>query len=48
MQNVNDFAAGKCVAMPMIGSSLGGGNWDTISAIIEEESHDFSPVVYQL
>ena len=36
------------VAMPMIGSGLGGGSWDMISAIIEVESTEFQPVVYTL
>lgn len=36
------------VAMPMIGAGLGNGDWDQIEAIIEEESTNFQPVVYQL
>lgn len=36
------------VAMPMIGAGLGGGDWNIISSIIEEESIDFQPVVYTL
>ncbi len=40
---------GDCsVAMPAIGAGLGGGNWEVISAIIEEESINFQPVVYIL
>lgn len=38
----------EAVGMPMIGAGLGGGDWGEISAIIEAESHDFTPVVYQL
>lgn len=34
------------VAMPTIGASLGGGDWKTISQIIEEESKFFQPIVY--
>lgn len=37
------------IAFPMIGSKLGGGDWNTISVIIEQESGDvFQPIVYQL
>lgn len=36
------------VAMPKIGAGLGGGAWDEIAAIIEEESVCFRPVVYML
>lgn len=34
------------VAMPLIGAGLAGGSWKTISAIIEEVSTHFQPVVY--
>lgn len=47
-----DFLCQKCdqrfVAMPKIGSGLGGGDWDVIAAIIEEESTHFQAVVYEL
>lgn len=33
------------IVMPKIGSGLGGGDWKIISAIIEEEAVDFTPVV---
>lgn len=36
------------VAMPKIGAGLGGGDWNIISEIIEEESLFFQPVVYEL
>lgn len=36
------------VAMPKIGAGLGGGDWDIISEIIEEQSFNFQPVVYTL
>ncbi len=36
------------VAMPLIGAGLAQGSWKVIRAIIEEESHDFQPVVYLL
>ena len=38
---------GQRIAMPMIGAGLGGGDWDVISQIIEEDS-TFQPVVYKL
>ena len=38
----------RSVAMPMIGAGLGGGDWNIISKIIEEESVSFQPVVYYL
>jgi O-acetyl-ADP-ribose deacetylase (regulator of RNase III) len=34
------------LAMPKIGAGLGGGDWDTIAAIIEQEMVDVEPVVY--
>jgi hypothetical protein len=34
--------------MPQIGAGLGGGDWRTIEAIIEEEFIEIKPVVYQL
>jgi len=36
------------IAMPMIGAGLGGGDWNVIEAIIENEATNFQPVVYQL
>ena len=36
------------IAMPLIGAGLGGGDWNVISEIIEEESLKFQPVVYEL
>lgn len=36
------------VAMPLVGAGLGGGNWNEIATILEEDSHHFTPVVYQL
>lgn len=34
------------LAMPKIGAGYGGGDWDTIVAIIEQEMVDVEPVVY--
>ena len=39
---------GRKVAMPRIGAGLAGGDWGTIAQIIEEESTNFQPVVYEL
>jgi O-acetyl-ADP-ribose deacetylase (regulator of RNase III) len=36
------------IAMPKIGAGLAGGDWDTIAQIIEQESSNFQPVVYEL
>ncbi len=36
------------VAMPKIGAGLGGGDWKIISEIIEQESTQFFPVVYEI
>lgn len=36
------------IAMPKIGAGLGGGNWEVIQGIIEKESNNFQPVVYDL
>lgn len=36
------------LALPRIGAGLGGGNWEIISAIIEDEITNATPVVYDL
>jgi len=36
------------VALPKIGAGLGGGDWNIISEIIEQEATDFLAVVYEL
>jgi O-acetyl-ADP-ribose deacetylase (regulator of RNase III) len=36
------------VAFPFIGCGLAGGDWQLVSAIIEEESTNFQPIVYSL
>lgn len=36
------------VAMPKIGATLGGGNWNIIEKIIEENMKEVQPVVYYL
>jgi O-acetyl-ADP-ribose deacetylase (regulator of RNase III) len=36
------------VAMPMIGAGLGGGDWTKIVEVIELNSNNFRPIVYQL
>jgi O-acetyl-ADP-ribose deacetylase (regulator of RNase III) len=53
LREVNDFAkllddTLPRIGMPLIGAGLGGGDWKIISAIIEEESTHFQPVVYTL
>jgi len=42
----NDFTQYEKVAMPLIGASLGGGNWAIISSIIENTLTKVQPVVY--
>ena len=37
----------KDVAMPAVGAGLGGGDWNVIEAIIENEAKNFQPVVYK-
>lgn len=48
IRNLNNFEDMKYVAMPQIGSGLGGGDWRVIEGIIENESKRFQPVVYIL
>ena len=51
MKNVNAYCVEHGiarVAMPKIGAGLGGGDWIVIAKIIEDESLDFTPVVYVL
>lgn len=48
MKILNAELAGGQVAMPKVGSQLGGGNWDIISSIIETELTQVTPVVYIL
>lgn len=37
---------GAKLAMPKVGSSLGGGNWDIISTIIDSNAKNYTPIVY--
>lgn len=37
MKELQKMAAGQAIAMPKIGAGLGGGDWNIISEIIEEE-----------
>jgi len=48
IQILNREYSNQDVSMPMIGAGLGGGDWDIIAEIIEDESTQFQPVVYQL
>lgn len=36
------------VGLPRIGADLGGGDWNIISALIEETATDYQPIVYVL
>lgn len=44
-RNLNNIGMKK-VALPKIGSGLAGGDWKVISAIIENESKNYQPIVY--
>jgi len=46
MKAINETIPGEYLAMPRIGAQLGGGNWEIIRKIIEEELTDVYPVVY--
>lgn len=48
MKKLNKNCSENKVAMPMIGAGLGGGDWDVISSIIEQELTDVEPYVYYL
>ncbi|NJO61083.1 MAG: hypothetical protein HC836_23315 [Richelia sp. RM2_1_2] len=49
MQKINKIAIRDLgVAMPLIGAGLGGGDWDIIAQIIEEEIINDVPTVYIL
>lgn len=48
MNNLNLTLSGSVIAMPTIGASLGGGDWNVIAAIIESELKDVQAVVYRL
>lgn len=45
---VEDLGDSPYVAIPRIGAGLGGGDWDTIAKIIQEEMGDHDVVVYDL
>lgn len=50
-ENVDAWCEVNCmdhVAMPMVGSTLGGGNWRIIERLIEETATKYQPVVYVL
>ena len=47
MWEINKFCPGP-VAMPKVGTGLGGGDWNVIAAIIESELKDVKPYVYEL
>ena len=49
MHRLNSYSTSylcDAVAMPLIGAGLAGGDWNVISAIIESEFKDVTPVVY--
>lgn len=44
-RNLNVLNIGE-VALPKIGAGLAGGDWNVISAIIENEAKNYKPIVY--
>lgn len=48
MAEINSRDVAGRVAMPLIGAGLANGSWPILSAIIEQESTTFQPVVYLL
>jgi O-acetyl-ADP-ribose deacetylase (regulator of RNase III) len=44
-RNLNNIGMKK-IALPKIGSGLAGGDWNVISAIIENEAKNYQPIVY--
>jgi O-acetyl-ADP-ribose deacetylase (regulator of RNase III) len=44
-RNINVLNIGE-VALPKIGAGLAGGDWNVISAIIENEAKNYKPIVY--
>ena len=51
MEDTHDYALKhgiEYVAMPLIGSKLGGGSWKKISSIIEDKFTTVIPIVYTL
>jgi O-acetyl-ADP-ribose deacetylase (regulator of RNase III) len=51
MEKINELfymVPNGTLAMPKIGAGLGGGNWNIIAAIIENELTVVQPVVYEL
>lgn len=47
-ENLDQKYAGKEIALPKIGSDLGGGSWDIIEKIIDSSCKRVTPVVYYL
>jgi O-acetyl-ADP-ribose deacetylase (regulator of RNase III) len=48
MKGLNKELNGSSIAMPKIGSTLGGGDWEIIQRIIERNSSNLNIVVYYL
>jgi O-acetyl-ADP-ribose deacetylase (regulator of RNase III) len=48
MKALNKELNGSSIAMPKIGSTLGGGDWEIIQRIIERNSSNLNIVVYYL
>jgi O-acetyl-ADP-ribose deacetylase (regulator of RNase III) len=48
MVTLEEILYGEEIAFPMIGSGLGGGNWNIIESIIENELKTVQPYIYYL
>lgn len=46
MAGVCDWAGVRYIGLPKIGCGLGGGDWEIVSAIIEEELEEFDVTIY--
>jgi O-acetyl-ADP-ribose deacetylase (regulator of RNase III) len=46
--DISALATDPRICLPLIGTGYGGGSWDEISAIIEEECTDIQPIVFAL
>jgi len=45
MRKINHIYKGKRIGLPLIGSGLGGGNWEVIKAIIKTELKDMDVII---
>lgn len=46
--SLNKIYPNSTIAMPKVGATLGGGDWNVIASIIESEAKTIQPVVYYI